>query len=122
MRKHLLSVAAFVSILFVTDACVDHDLASSIPVDCSGAETVSYNDHIKPIVVSICSNCHNTTDFPERDWTNPVLLHEYASEASRRVRLSTTDPDHMPKDPPELTLDQIKSIVCWAEQGAPIDN
>jgi uncharacterized membrane protein len=121
MRKLLQSLTSFVLALLVTAACVDHHLESTISVECDGAETVSYSDHIMPIVEENCSRCHNSS-FVGRNWTDPVQLQEHAGEAARRVQLPTTHPDHMPQAPPELTLEEIKSIVCWAEQGAPIDN
>lgn len=121
MRKLLQSLTSFVLALLVTAACVDHHLESNISVECDGAETVSYLNDIKPIVDANCSRCHNI-GFVGRDWTDPEQLQDHAAEASRRVQLPTTHADHMPMDPPELTIEEIKSIACWAEQGAPIDN
>jgi hypothetical protein len=103
-------------------SCDNHDLGPVNIVSCDGISTVSYLNDIKPIVDENCSRCHNSGDFPTRDWTNKDLLKEYASEAARRVQLPVTDPDHMPLDPPELTIDEIQAIVCWAQQGAPVDN
>jgi hypothetical protein len=123
-QKMKLIAKSFVTMLFVswTISCDNYDLGPVPIVSCDGAEEVSYLGSIKPIVDKVCDECHNTADFPTRDWTNKDLLHEYADEAARRVQLPVTDPDHMPLDPPELTLTEIKAIVCWAEQGAPTNN
>lgn len=121
MHKSSRSATTFIiGLSFVVGACVDHNLESNLVIDCESTETVSYLNTIKPIVDGNCSRCHKSS-FVGKDWTDPVQLQEHASEASRRVRLPTTHPDHMPHDPPELTLEEITSIVCWAEQGAPID-
>jgi hypothetical protein len=103
-------------------SCANNDLGPVELISCDGVAEVSYLDDIKPIVDANCSRCHNATDFPDRDWTDPAKLKTFASEASRRVQLPVSDPDHMPYDPPELTKQEIQNIVCWAKQGAPIDN
>ncbi len=114
----------FIALLFVVwmIACDNHDLGPVINITCDPNEEISYLDDIKPIVDANCSRCHNAGDFPTRDWTDKDLLHDYAGEAARRVQLPVTDADHMPLDPPELTIEEITAIVCWAQQGAPTDN
>jgi hypothetical protein len=108
-------------IMGLAESCVNHDLGPSITVDCTGVTTVSYLNDIKPIVDANCSRCHNST-FAGKNWTDPAQLKSRADEARRRVLLPVTHGDHMPQDPPELTFEEIQSIVCWAEQGAPINN
>ena len=104
-------------------SCDNHDLGPpEIEITCDPNDIVSYVNDIKPIVDVNCSRCHNSGDFPSRDWTDKDMLKQYASEAARRVKLPTTNSDHMPKDPPELTLSEITAIVCWVEQGANVNN
>jgi hypothetical protein len=104
-------------------SCDNHDLGPpELEITCDPNDAVSYLNDIKPIVDANCSRCHNSGDFPTRDWTDKELLSEYADEAARRVKLPTTNADHMPQDPPELTLAEITAIVCWAQQGAPTNN
>lgn len=122
--KMKLPLRILVTLLFVgwVIACDDHDLGPVNEISCDGVATVSYLNDIKPIVDANCSRCHNSGDFPTRDWTDKDQLKAYANEAARRVQLPVTDPQHMPQDPPELTTDEIKAIVCWAGQGADVDN
>ena len=122
MNKPVLTFSfLLVILLFITDACVDHDLGPGTIIDCTGSEDVSYLNDIKPIVDANCSRCHNSS-FVGKDWTDPAQLQSRADEAKRRVALPTTHPDHMPLDPPELTHEEIHAISCWVQQGAPIDN
>jgi hypothetical protein len=114
----------FIAMLFLqwSIACDNHDLGPVMKeVSCEGVDIMSYADDIEPIVIAICAECHNSADFPTRDWTDKELFAQYAVEASRRVRLFVTDPEHMPKNG-ELSDEQIQKIVCWASQGAPTDN
>lgn len=104
--------------LLWTIACENHDLGPVTIVDCNGVEDIPYS-RVQAVVDRVCDNCHNSS-FPNRDWTKPEQLKDFASEAARRVQLPDTDPDHMPKDKEPLTDEELEAIVCWAAQGAPI--
>lgn len=110
-------------ILVVAESCVNHSIDPSIKVDCTGVSTVSFANDIQPIITTNCAitDCHNGDLGDDLNWTIPVNFQNHASEAKRRVTLSKAHADHMPREG-EITLDQIQSIVCWAEQGAPINN
>jgi hypothetical protein len=58
---------------------------------------------------------------PGLDWTIPSTFKDHASEAHRRVQLPNTDSEQMPKEG-TITDEEIKTIVCWVEQGADITN
>lgn len=119
--KLISRIVVFAGMLPWAISCANNDLGPVIVVDCDGFKTVSYKGDIKPIVDKVCSKCHNSS-FVGRNWTDPAQLKAFATEAARRVVLAPTEADHMPKDPPELEYAQIENIVCWAKQGAPIDN
>jgi hypothetical protein len=104
-------------------ACVNHDLEASKVFDCTGFKTVEYSNDIQPIIAANCaiSGCHNGDNGTDRNWTDPVKLKNHATEVKRRVSLPKTDGDHMPRVG-ELSDEQMKLIVCWVGQGAPIDN
>lgn len=119
--KFLSKIFAIAVVLPWMISCASNDLGPSRPpIECTSDE-ISYLTQIKPIVEENCSRCHNA-DFTGKDWTDPAQLKEHATEAARRVQLPAQDADHMPLDPPELTETEITYIVCWARQGAPIDN
>lgn len=117
------SLILFGILLVIAEACVNHSIDPSIKVDCTGFKTVSFTNDIQPILTSNCAieGCHNGDLGDDLNWTIPVNFQEHASEAKRRVALSKANADHMPREG-EISLDQIQLIVCWAEQGAPINN
>jgi hypothetical protein len=122
-RLTLLALASVVFVLIV-NSCVSHNLAEAdITVDCNGAQTISFNSQVKPILSSNCaiSGCHNGSLGPDRDWTNASTFKDHAAEARRRVQLSKANPDHMPRVG-SISLEQIQTIVCWVDQGANINN
>jgi hypothetical protein len=113
----------FLVILIIAEGCVNHNLEPSLVIDCSGINTVSFASDIQPIINSNCaiSGCHNGDLGADIDWTDPVKFKNRAGEASRRVRLPSSHSHHMPRTG-EISLDEITLIVCWAEQGASINN
>jgi hypothetical protein len=112
-----------ISSAVLIDSCVSHDLEGPVVVDCTGFKTVSFSSDIQPIISANCaiSGCHNGDNGTDLNWTDPAKFKDHAAEAKRRVALPRTDGDHMPQVG-SITSDQIKLIVCWAEQGASIDN
>jgi hypothetical protein len=122
-RKDVGIVFLFFALVLVVNACVKHDLEPPITVDCTGFHTVSFTADVQPIVTEHCaiSGCHNGDNGADKNWTDPVKFQNHASEARRRVLLPRTNGDHMPRVG-AISDAQIKLIVCWAEQGAPINN
>ncbi len=106
-------------------SCSTNDLGDITlnPVDCTNFRDVKYSLDIVPIIDKSCGNCHNSTVLPDKNWKDdPALFSSRADEAARRVQIAPGGTDHMPKSPPELTKEEIQLIVCWAKQGAPINN
>jgi hypothetical protein len=122
-RKDVGIVSLLFALTMIGNACVKHDLEPPIIVDCTGFQTVSFSADIQPIIGANCAipNCHNGDNGADKNWTDPVKFQNHASEARRRVLLPKTNGDHMPRVG-VISEAQIKLIVCWAEQGAPINN
>jgi hypothetical protein len=121
--KNVFRVLWILAPITVIASCASHDLGPVGTVSCEGFKTVSYLNDIKPITANHCalSGCHDGSLGDDRNWTIPQRFKDHASEARRRIQLPITDGDHMPRVG-AITFEQIQLIVCWAEQGAPIDN
>ena len=109
----------FLSIISLSSACVNHDLDSPVIVSCSDSEAVSFENDVRPIINSNCalSGCHNGDLGEDLKWTVLKNFQDHAAEAKRRITLSPSAADKMPRVG-KLTYEQIKTIVCWVEQGA----
>jgi|SRR4051812_32191975 len=114
---------SIVILMLLVNGCVKHDLEPPITVDCTDFRTVSFATDVQPIIGANCAipSCHNGDNGADINWTDPVKFQNHSSEARRRVMLPKTSADHMPRVG-TISDDQIKLIVCWAEQGAPINN
>jgi hypothetical protein len=123
--KFKVAMGLFIAVISQTVifSCTNHDLGPIERISCDGFKTVSYLNDIKPIITDHCAieGCHNGDNGADKNWTEPGKLQDHAAEARRRVQLPKTDGDHMPRVG-EISDEQIKLIVCWAEQGAPINN
>lgn len=118
---HLLTAAIAA---FVIGACSSNDLDDDqTGIDCSSVSPISFSATVQPLVTTKCaiSGCHNGDNGAERNWTVPENLQDHASEVKRRIQLPEGDPAHMPATG-ELTDTELRNLVCWVEQGAPIDN
>jgi hypothetical protein len=117
--KYTLSLLLCLLTGLSVESCVNHDIGA-VTVDCTGYNVVSFNDDIKDKIIAVkCAipGCHNGDLGPDRDWTNFSKFQEHAQEAKRRLTLSPFAHDKMPRTG-SLTYEQIKTIVCWVEQGA----
>jgi hypothetical protein len=111
----------------VSQSCVNHDIAKQEPNLCESDTTISFNDHIKPIITSNCAiqgtgdnKCHNGDNGADINWTVLSNFQQHSHEVKRRINLPKSNGDHMPREG-ELTGNQIQIITCWVEQGA-LDN
>ena len=82
--------------------------------DCNGV-TSTFAATVKPIIQANClsSGCH---DAASTNGPGPLTTYEKVRDAAARIRpaiISRT----MPKGG-SLTADQIKSIVCWIDNGS----
>lgn len=114
---------AYLALVFLLiQACASNDLDEMSTVTCDG-QTASFVNHIQPIVAANCaiSGCHNGDLGEDRNWTIPQNLKDNAAEARRRVLLPLSHADHMPQGATLADAD-LNRIICWVDQGAPIDN
>ena len=117
------SLSAFLTSLILLQACASNDLdEGTTPITCDG-QIASYSDHIEPIVAANCavSGCHNGSNPDAPDWTAPENLKSKSTEVKRRILLPESHADHMPRGG-TLSNADITRLVCWVDQGAPIDN
>lgn len=118
MKKQLIFIAAFISIIFFITSCSKGaDGGNPPPVDpCSGLQSKFVAD-VQPIINATCansSNCHGTgtsnTGGPLTDY-NKIFTKR--SEIKFQVEAG-----FMPKNS-SLTTDQKNKIICWINSGAP---
>ena len=117
--KYTLSFLLFLITGLSIESCVNHDIGP-VKVDCDGYTTVSFSNDIKDKIIAVkCAipGCHNGSLGADRDWTDFTKFQGHAQEVKRRITLSPFAHDKMPRTG-SLTYDQIKTIVCWVEQGA----
>ncbi len=122
MKKSILKTCILlIFLLYITEACVDHNIGSSFIVSCDNSATISYSANVVPIIQTKCAieGCHvSGTGLP--DWTVLSNLQEKKSEVQRRITLPLTDPDKMPRVG-SITQEERQTIYCWIQQGA-LDN
>jgi uncharacterized membrane protein len=97
-----------------------------------GAELVSFESQVKPILDEHCVHCHGQRrqrgrlrlddmafvfEGPETDWVVRPGDPE-ASELVARIILPEDDPDLMPADDLPLPAEHVELIRTWIEQGA----
>jgi hypothetical protein len=105
-------------------SCVSHELEGPMPIpQCHDVGTISFSNEVMGILETNCikSGCHDNSQGPARNWSDPQAFKNKALEAQRRILLPADDPDHMPKDG-VLSVEDIKTISCWVDQGAVITN
>jgi hypothetical protein len=119
-NRSLLHVLLFLLALVVFQFCkptqsTQVKLSKKIPPEL----LVSYEKHIKPIMVSKCTPCH----FPELGKKKMLDTYESTKESLNdiltRIQLPTEDPEFMPykSKKPALTPEEIKVFKDWLEQG-----
>ncbi len=115
MKKITLFTLLFVAILNSCTNDSPDDLL--IPI-----EKVNYNTHIKPIVDSRCTSCHN--DSPNAFGPMPLQTYAQVVEAveNRKLinKISSDNPDNgqrMPFGGPILNQNTIEIFEQWVEDG-----
>jgi hypothetical protein len=112
----------FLFLFFVTgcllSSCVYHDTQPDPvdpvdPVPIIACDTISWHEHVLPIMISSCaiSSCHDGISMLDwRDYDQVVLY-------DLQIRANTLN-GSMPPDT-QLTKLQIKTIECWVTSGSP---
>ena len=98
-------------------SCVDHDFPSYTCPE----EEISFIQDVKPIIESKCAiaSCHNGSLGFDRDWTNFSVFQEEARNGNVKnyVINRIMPPPGSAAGP--LTQEQINTIACWVDNGAP---
>jgi hypothetical protein len=102
--------------LFVA-SCAEHDVP--LTYECLNDEEVSYNEDVRPIVLSNCaiSGCHNGDNGADKNWLNFASFQSNAADVKDRITRPVTASGHMPQTG-SISREQIQTIVCWVDQGA----
>ena len=115
--------------------------AATLPVS-HLPETLSFNEHVQPILSEYCYHCHGPDSgtrepksaplrldiekdaFAPRDNGLPVIIKGKPAESELVKRLHEKDPDLImppPNSHKELNAQQIAILEKWIEQGAPYE-
>jgi hypothetical protein len=119
----------------------DPAAAPSLPVS-HLPETISFNEHVQPILSEYCYHCHGPDSgtrepksaplrldieadaFAPRDNGKPVIIKGKPAESDLVKRMHEKDPDLImppPNSHKELNAEQIAILEKWIEQGAPYE-
>ena len=99
---------------------------------CKVHPSISFNDHIRPILNKNCTNCHGGVKreaglsllfredaLAELESGNRAIVPGSAQRSELYARLLSNDPDiRMPMDHPALDKKEIELLRRWIEQGA----
>jgi len=118
--KLLYFSAIAISLITVTSCTKDvgpnPDLLPKAP---QGCDTITFTKHIKPIMTNYCaiSGCHEP-GAQSPDLTDDNTIHNQADLIKMRV----IDLHNMPPvGYPAPTEEEINSIKCWLNAGAPLN-
>lgn len=108
------------SFVFVATSCTNdstNDLISDVPVE----ETITYSEHIAPVIAANCTNCHGSTptfgapmSLVTLDQVRQSILNQ---DLIGRMQLPNGDDLLMPQGGPRLPDATIQLFVRWQEDG-----
>jgi hypothetical protein len=115
------SIFATLTCLLIVAACTKDIGPNPDLVKKSLCDTVSFNKHIKPIIVNKCVVCHvsGTSSGAPGDFNNYSELKTKADAGLIKARVIDQTPSVMPQGGPPLPQEQLDMIKCWLEAGAP---
>lgn len=101
--------------VIVIQSC-DHSLPEPEIDPC--AQTISFQNDVKPIINSSCalSGCHNGDNGADKNWTVFTNFQGKRANVKDRITRPPGTPGHMPAAG-SITNVQIQTIVCWVDQG-----
>jgi hypothetical protein len=111
MNKRGLNIASLFIAGVTLSMCTDNSLEPPEGLECT--TEVSFAVQVAPIIQGNCAinGCHNGTQFPALTSYNSIKEHATLI----RTQVIT---GRMPLNG-ELTNEEISSIVCWIDSGAP---
>jgi hypothetical protein len=113
MQRCLYSAVIFIALVTIIPSCVYHELPET-----SCMSDISYSNDVSPIVAQKCilPTCHNGDNGTDLKWSDFPKFQSHA--LSGEIKRVLTDHIMPPPGNPGLTDLQIKTITCWADQGA----
>lgn len=110
---------AFSLAVFFIQSCVYDELPEPVPPGPCDAP-VSYATQVQPIVSTNCAipGCHNGDNGPDKNWTVFATFQSKSAQVKDRINRPAGTPGHMPAVG-SITDDEIQTITCWVDQGAP---
>jgi hypothetical protein len=118
MKKFLLLLTClFIISLYACSDDMKEEEEEMMEEDVCDGTSFTYTNAIKSIVDANCalSGCHNgSTNLP--DFTSYAGIQASASDAAARTRSGSMPPVSSGR---ELSDEQINTIMCWVEAGAP---
>lgn len=75
---------------------------------------ISYSKHVKPIMKSRCSSCHNSKIMPDKDWENYDTAYKYRHNIKARVVIMKNMP---PGNTTSMTEEERNTVKDWVDQG-----
>lgn len=120
--RRSIPLLALIGIVFIIQSCVDHTLPEADEFSCSSLDEVSFDADVQPVIDTKCAivgdgGCHNGGNGPSLDWRVFENFRDHATAVKDRITRPAGTSGHMPKVG-SLTDDQIRTLVCWVEQGA----
>ena len=89
------------------------------PVTLNSCDTITYERHIKPIIVAKCNSCHAPGSLSSGyDISTYSLLKLKVTNGSLKKRvIDDVPPNSMPQGSNKLPSAQLSLIQCWITNG-----
>jgi hypothetical protein len=123
MKRLLLSIVTFVTILFFAASCYYDNEEALYPSLSSSCDTinVTFSGTVSPILANSCLSCHSNATAPSAG--NNIRLQDYADVLANKVAIAgsikhsgTYSP--MPKNGGLLKPCSITQFDIWVRKGA----
>lgn len=110
------AILIFIVVAYSCESSTFEEIGESVPID----ETITFTEHIRPIMEENCISCHN----PEGDaYFKPLTNYEEVRQAIletdllERIQMQNGEPDIMPQTAGRMPQSKIDLIIQWSEQG-----
>ncbi|MBL0744299.1 hypothetical protein [Chryseolinea lacunae] len=121
MKTRVVSFGVLAFVVVLLAQCVNHSAPEGL-FNCQTSAEVSFATDVQPILQSSCAitgdgGCHDGGNGASRDWRVFSNVQSHALQIKDRVTRPAGASGHMPKIG-TITDAQIRTLVCWVEQGA----